>query len=196
MKLKKIALVALTLGLVACEAPKDGGVAADSAPAKPSVQVDGGASGGDSSSSGGGQTQSSTVSITYHSLTKTFAPVNGFSFKTIQMTGSCVIFSAKTYCWDDGLKTIQFSSGGNNYGPYKYSYWGLGANHGPCWGGCTSDSMTEGSYVDGSLQANLNSSQANTGNSVNEVFNLGTTTQVDCDETSDKLTCGSLVIVK
>ncbi len=120
----------------------------------------------------------STVSLTYYTLSKTEAPVNGWPTKMITTVASCVIYLTQTYCWDDGLKSMTWVSQGHTYGPYTYTYWDNEGN-GPCTGGCTQDN-----YAEPTLATGLTPSE------VNKVFNLGVAHPVECDETDTGLTCG------
>jgi predicted small lipoprotein YifL len=123
------------------------------------------------------------VSLTYFSLSKTVAPVNGWVTKTYTATGSCVIYLTQTYCFDDGIKTLTWVSNNFTYGPYTYTYWQNGNNQ-PCNGGCLVDTFAT-PVVGGLVQTE-----------VNKVFNLGVSHAVECDETDSKLDCGDFVITK
>ena len=139
--------------------------------------------------------QGSTVTITTYALATTKAPVSGWSTKTYTATGTCMTYLAKTYCWDDGVKTLAWVDIANhNYGPYTYTYWGLQNNpaqagsYETCSGGCVSDYMSNPQYVDSNLGTNL------TAAAINNVFSHGISSQVNCTESAGVLTCGSLVI--
>lgn len=135
-----------------------------------------------------------STNLTYYSLSATRAPVNGWATKTYTSTGSCVVYQGNTYCWDDGMKTLAWSSGGNNYGPYTYSYWNAGT-----WGGgqisfniggvMETDLMTAPTLVTHNLEINLNSRAAPT-----TVLSTGTPHAVVCTENSGILNCGAFMI--
>lgn len=130
-----------------------------------------------------------TVSVTYYSVSRTEAPVSGWVAKTYTATGSCLTHLAKTYCFDDGLQTIDFTSGGNHYGPYRYSFWGTDASGGPCYGGCTTDGFASPKEMVGTALTQVGG-QAN----VDAIFSSGISHAITCQEDTVKLDCGSFAI--
>lgn len=145
----------------------------------------------------GSQSSAVAVQVTYHSLTRTTAPVQGWQSKTITMTGSCLVYLTKTYCWDDGVKTLQWSSNNSFYGPFTYTYWGLNQNGqgmGICFGGCPSDLMSAPRLISNAVGTNITQSSLDTGNTVNDVFNLGVSHQLQCSEDNGVLDCGTFSV--
>lgn len=133
----------------------------------------------------------STSSLTYYKLSKTVAPVNGWITKTYTATGSCVVYLTKTYCWDDGVKTLQWTSNNNTYGPYTYTYFGMKGNAsswGLCNGVCTSDLMPLPRVISTTLQNNIGAAV------INNVFTNGVAVPVTCTETDGQLNCIDFVI--
>lgn len=132
-----------------------------------------------------------TPSLTYYKLSKTVAPVNGWITKTYTATGSCVVYLTKTYCWDDGVKTLQWTSNNITYGPYTYTYFGMGgtaSNWGPCSGNCGSDLMPAPRVISATLQNNIGAAV------INNVFTNGAAVNVSCTETAGQLNCVDFVI--
>ena len=123
--------------------------------------------------------------LTVYALSKTEAPVNGWITKKYTATGYCMVYQTKTYCWDDGIKIIDFTSNGFRYGPFKYTFWGLG-NTGPCYGGCVSDRLLEPTEMTREI---LDNTTGQTG--VDLVFSTGTARTIDCEETRTRLNCGT-----
>lgn len=132
-----------------------------------------------------------TPSLTYYKISKTVAPVNGWITKTYTATGACVVYLTKTYCWDDGMKTLQWVSNNHTYGPYTYTYFGMqgsAASWGPCSGGCTSDLLPAPRVISATLENNIGSAV------INNVFTNGVATNVTCTEQSGQLNCIDFVI--
>lgn len=128
-----------------------------------------------------------TVSLTYYSVTKTVAPIGSWPAKTYTATGSCVIYNAKTYCWDDGTKTVTIPG----VGSYTYSYWDqsmVGAALVSCSGGCGADPLTAPTVLSVVVETNL------TLTAVNSVFSSGTSKAVTCTLTGTDLDCVDFVI--
>lgn len=162
-------------------------------------------SGGGSGQSGNGsdpEQNQTSVSLTYYSLSVTEAPVSGWSLKTVTMTGSCATYQTKTYCWDDGMKTLaSWTFGGQTMGPFNYTYWGLMTNasasdgYSLCFGGCSADYLTTGRDVSqNAVGTNIQSESNDTGNTVNEVFSQGVQSTATCTEANGVLNCGSFSI--
>ena len=136
-----------------------------------------------------------TPALTYYRLSKTVAPINGWTTKTYTATASCVEYLTKTYCWDDGIKTLQWSSNNNHYGPYYYTYFGLltkpNGTPGVCNGACTSDYMPAPRFISQAVESNIGVTGGGmTGAQViNAVFTQGTAVPVSCTETDGVLNC-------
>lgn len=132
-----------------------------------------------------------TPSLTYYKLSKTVAPVNGWITKKYTATGSCVVYLTKTYCWDDGVKTLQWTSNNVTYGPFTYTYFGMqgtAASWGPCNGNCGSDLMPAPRVISATLENNIGAAV------INNVFTNGAAVNVNCTETSGQLNCVDFVI--
>lgn len=189
MRTTILALALLTLQ--ACDSSGGGG-SASVAPSVPTAQAPSQQNPALATTSGPApasvQSNVQTIDVTYFSLAKTETSGNGEFFKSpITMTGFCMVYLSKTYCWDDGLKTVpSYTQNNNTYAALSFTYWGLGGpNVGPCSGGCASDPLTAPTHVGVVLSANIQAS------SINEVFNLGTSTQVTCTEAGSVLDCGT-----
>lgn len=139
----------------------------------------------------------STFSLTYYRAAKTVAPITGWSTKTYTAVGSCVVYNANTYCWDDGVKTLTWNSNNLQYGPYTYSYFGLGIDSmnrlDICNGGCpVNDAMIAPRIVSGSI-----GTQFKDDSTVKTGFNAvmaGTGVPVTCFEDSRTLNCGDFTV--
>lgn len=132
-----------------------------------------------------------TPSLTYYRLSKTVAPINGWATKTYTATGYCVVYLTNTYCWDDGVKTLQWSSNNNHYGPYTYTYFGMqgnASNWGPCSGACGADLMPAPRIISATLENNIGTVN------IQNVFTHGTAVPVSCTETNGVLNCIDFVI--
>jgi hypothetical protein len=143
----------------------------------------------------------SPVSVTYYSLTTSPAPVNGYSFDHVTLTGSCVVYDSNTYCWDNGAQEISVTANHTTTN-YFYTYWAMGkanslSNYGPCYGGCTIDVMSAPTMIDQGLGTNIATSvQDNYGtqSTINQVLTTGTPSTVTCTDDAGVLTCGQFVI--
>lgn len=136
---------------------------------------------------GGNQTQD----ITVYQRSKTEAPVNGWPTKQYTSTGSCAQVNSKTYCWDDGVKTLQWSSNSVNYGPFTYSFFGvmpLGQSISSCHGGCIGDLVVNPTEVDQQLNNVI-------GVTVTDVLTHGVPTTVTCNVLGSDLDCASFNLI-
>lgn len=132
------------------------------------------------------------VSVIYYSVTKTVAPISGWPTKALTYTGSCMIYLSKTYCWDDGVKTIpSWRSNNYTYEAESFDFWGVAGTDstwGPCSGGCLGNLMVQPREIASSLALNISAEQ------VKEVFNLGTSNEVSCVESDAGLDCGTFKV--
>lgn len=131
------------------------------------------------------------VSLTYYSLAKTVAPVSGWPTKQYTAVGTCASFESKTYCWDDGVKSLSWNSGGNNYGPYTYTYWATmdsGTHPLNCSGACTNSYLATATLIDSVLEPML------TTLAINQVLSTGTPTTVSCLKDNGQLDCGGFTV--
>lgn len=131
-----------------------------------------------------------TVSVTYYRLSRTEAPVNGWPNKTYTATGYCAEIQGATFCWSDGLKTLQWVSNNFQYGPLTYNYFGLSTSNGnpqTCHGGCADDYMDSPVLVTNQL-LNVLSAQ-----DVQNVFDHGTPGSLNCEVNNGNLDCGSVI---
>ncbi len=131
----------------------------------------------------------STFSLTVYSITKTVAPQPLFITKTYTATGYCLVYESKTYCWDDGMKTVTLPSFGNFY----YSYFNMSKNvvgFSHSNGGMQSDLMTVPTVITpgGGLAINMGAGD------VNLVLNTGTPSTATCLDTNGIVDCGSFTI--
>lgn len=122
------------------------------------------------------------ISVTYYSKGHTVTPNAGQPTKTYTATGYCTVISTKTFCWDDGIHTINYPG----FPPVTgyYTYWGLSCN-----GTCTTDAalapvLTDMTFIN----------QIMTGVSINSVLTTGTPTTVSCSNNSGVYDCGSFSI--
>lgn len=132
-----------------------------------------------------------TVSVTYYRLSRTEAPVSGWSTKTYTASGYCTQIATQTYCWDDGLKTLVAWTDlhNNHYGPFYYDYWELQNSSGvphTCHGACANDYMSSPVLVDSSMASALPAQN------VSAVFASGVPTTVTCTKVGTTVTCGNL----
>jgi hypothetical protein len=119
------------------------------------------------------------ISITYYSKTVTRQP-NPNKFYTA--TGYCLTYNSKTYCWDDGVHSIVYSSSSTGH----YTYWMLSDEH------LTTNPapITSPALVNQTFTNHILSS----GGSVAEVFS-GTPTTVSCtDDGAGVLNCGAFIV--
>lgn len=128
--------------------------------------------------------QTRNTSVTVYSLSKTEAPVNGWSAKTYTATGYCFTYMTKTYCADDGIKTIDFTVNNFRYGPYTYTFWGVDQNNGPCYGGCASDGLTTPKETTVAVDQTI----------VSQIFSSGLSQTINCQESDTNLDCGAFSI--
>ncbi len=138
-----------------------------------------------------------TGTVTYYTKTITDAPINGWSTHTVTMKGMCVLYSSKTYCWDDGA--ILLPSWVNNnftYGGQRYAFWRMaysvsnGALAYNCYGGnaCSGDAVTAPTLMSSSVLNNVAVAK------VNDVFATGTPKTVTCTKTGSTLNCVDFTI--
>ena len=123
-----------------------------------------------------------TSSLTYYSLSKTVAPIGGWPAKTYTAKGSCVVYLTKTYCWDDGIKSVVIPASGT----FTYTYFSAGMSSGVyqhCSGGCLQDYMLVPKFISAALEMNL------TFNQINQVFTSGVAHPVECSEENGILNC-------
>lgn len=132
-------------------------------------------------------TPTATIQLTYYALTMTEAPVNGWPTRTYTATGSCVVYLTKTYCWDDGIKTLHWVYNNSEYGPYRYTYWRRTASNGSCHGGCTTDLFLTPRFISVTLNNTLSAN-------ISAVFSSGVAKTVSCVESSTTVSCGDFVI--
>lgn len=133
---------------------------------------------------------SEAMTVTYYSLSRSEAPVNGWINKTYTATGYCAEIQAQTFCWSDGQKVLQWVSNNVQYGPLYYNYWGLStSNNKPqtCHGGCADDYMKAPVFVTNLLLQTLPAAD------VQKVFDQGTEHQMSCTLSNGNVTCGSIV---
>lgn len=130
-----------------------------------------------------------TVMVTYYSLSRTEAPVAGWTQKTYTATGYCTEIQEKTFCWSDGLKILQWVDNNVQYGPLKYNFWGLStSNNKPqtCDGGCADDYMQSPKLITAQLL------QLIPAEDIQYMFDHGTQNQMSCTVSQTTATCGSL----
>lgn len=130
--------------------------------------------------------------VTYYALSRTEAPINGWPTKTYTATGYCAEIDGFTFCWSDGLKTLQWTSNNFTYGPHRYNYFELssnGANAQTCHGGCQDDFMAAPKFVSNVLLQVLNPAK------VQDVFDHGTPGTLNCMLDQGNVNCGSIVFV-
>lgn len=133
-----------------------------------------------------------TVTGSYFTKTKSEAPITGWSTKTYTAQGSCLVYQSKTYCWDDGLKVLQWTSGGHTYGPYGYTYFGVGtiANGSQTFqgqGALVSDLAVSPRVITASMESNMLVSSST-------VLTTGAPTSVTCTDDGSTLNCGTFSI--
>lgn len=186
LKIRKILITALTLTtLTACQAPTSDANRSTVSPDQPTAAAAPAAVAPIPTPS---PTVTTTpVTVTYYTASKTEAPISGWATKTYTATGKCLVYSAHTYCWDDGLKILQWSSGGVNYGPYGYTYFGVGHMSGSVftlhgYGTLVDDSMMVPTVITASMETNMVTSSGT-------VLSSGAPTQVSCTDSNGTLTC-------
>lgn len=123
------------------------------------------------------------VSLTVFSASVTSAPIAGWVSKTYTATGHCTQYSGKTYCWDDGMKTLAWQFNNFLYGPFTYSYFEVNRQNGlltSSYGGMSEDVLVNPTIVNARVLALM---------AVPPVL-TGTSESVDCTiETNGNLTC-------
>lgn len=127
------------------------------------------------------------IPLTYYKLSRTEAPIGGWSAKTYTATGSCVTYLTKDYCWDDGVKNVVIPG----VGTFTYNYWefqGDNSSWGPCHGACTNSLMASPRYISPTLRTNITAAK------INAVFSTGASKNVTCTESSGLLNCVDFVI--
>lgn len=127
-----------------------------------------------------------TVSVTVYTHTRTEAPVNGWVNKTYAATGYCAVYADETYCWDDGVKTLDWTFNNFRYGPYTYTYWNMSretAGFSHSGGALQADLMPVPRLVNTTLALNLEPGQ------LDEMVTVGTQTTVQCVDADHLLTC-------
>jgi len=185
MKNFKILLFALLLGLTACNETGSGSSAKSLPVATILPDEDGGTTLPDNS-------VPQALSVTYYALSRTEAPINGWPTKTYTATGYCAEIQGYTFCWSDGLKTLQWTVNNFTYGPHRYNYFELssnGANAQTCHGGCQDDFMASPKFVSNLLLQVLDP------NKVQDVFDHGTPSTMNCTLEGGNVNCGSIVFV-
>lgn len=131
------------------------------------------------------------VTLTTYSLSLTESPVNGWVTKTYTAVGTCTQYEAKTYCWDDGTQTIDFTSNNFRYGPYTYSFFRLTQVNGSpanCYGGCGIDILTQPTLIEGNVEATINVA------TVTNVLAHGTPEVANCTKTDNTIDCGDFIL--
>lgn len=139
-------------------------------------------------SGGGGSTN---IPLTYYTLSRTSAPQAGWATKTYTATGHCVVYVTKTYCWDDGVKTLAWVDfSGTHYGPFCYTYWNM-SQDAVGWskanGGLAQDLMPTPRLISSALSTNIGAAN------ITAMF-AGAATQVQCTESATAVNCGSFTI--
>ena len=130
------------------------------------------------------------VTVTYYSLSRTEAPIAGWTQKTYTATGYCAEIQEKTFCWSDGLKTLTWVSNNITFGPYRANYFMIATSNGkpnPCDGGCSDDYMQNPREITTYLLQYIAQEK------IQEVFDYGTENQMSCILTQGTMTCGDLV---
>lgn len=116
------------------------------------------------------------VIVTYYSKSITEVIWGARSYTA---TGFCTVINSKTYCWDDGVKTVLAP-----VLPQYFTFWGrTTSSGGVCHGGCsTSDVMLEPIEMTPSITLNLTQVK------INSVL-AGTPIDATCSESSGILDC-------
>lgn len=123
------------------------------------------------------------VSLTLHTKAFSEAPVNGWPAKTYTSKGICTEYDSKTYCWDDGVKVLQFTSNHFTYGPFNYSFWGFDNQFSSCHGGCQSDLFSKPVLVTSHVESVLTSQK------IDDVVSTGSLSTVTCSLKDAVLDC-------
>lgn len=138
-----------------------------------------------------------TFQLTYKSMTVSRAPVNGFSNKTYVSTGSCVSYQSQTYCWDDGLKDLNFTymhvAVGGNYSYFNFGPYSGGFDVAP--GQLTTDTMTAPTLITANITSKFNAHLSSEPSQSPDYVNThGTSHSVTCYESNGILECGDFSI--
>lgn len=186
----KISMLIISMILIGCENPKET-TAASKAPTTTPSDSQPSLTAPIIAPAVASPTVDQSVSITVKSLSMTVAPVNGWPLKTYTATGHCTQYNSKTYCWDDGIHTLDWTSNHFHYGPFTYDFWSLmESNSHPlhCDGVCANDLLDAPTNIDVSISPNLP-----TGLLTNVMTN-GSSTQLDCLLADNHLNCGTVQI--
>lgn len=133
------------------------------------------------------------VVVTVYAKTGGEAPINGWPTKTYTATGYCAVYTGLTYCWDDGVKTLQWQNNSTFYGPFTYTYWNMSQNsvgYSSAHGGLVQDLMATPRVIGQGIGVNLVSALS----TVNAVLSTGTATSYNCVDTAGNVDCGNFVI--
>jgi hypothetical protein len=144
---------------------------------------------------------SSPIAVTVYTKSTTVAPVNGFPGDFVTLTGSCVVYSGNTYCWDNGVQSITTTVSHLTTTSY-YFFWTIGqmsvnGSLNICWGACPYDIMSVPTLIDTTLTNNIQSSFAvdhEAQSTPSAVISSGTQTHVSCTENNGLLDCGTFTI--
>lgn len=128
------------------------------------------------------------VTLTTYTLSLTEAPVNGWVNKTYTATGTCTQYNAKTYCWDDGVQIIDFTSNNFRYGPYTYTFFRLQSGPANCYGACVDDLLVQPTLIEGNVEAAINVA------TVSNVLANGTPETANCTKTGNTIDCGDFSV--
>lgn len=131
------------------------------------------------------------IALTYYRDDVSRAPLAFYPAHGYQASGSCVVYEANTYCWDDGMKVLSFTQNGVHVGPFTYSYWNLSQNTvgwAPSGGAMQNDLMESPRIIGVTLQTNLPTGAVQT------VFTDGTPIDVSCVLNAGLLDCSDFVI--
>lgn len=136
---------------------------------------------------------SSSPSSTPVSLTVYQRTVTNFisgSRQTYTVTGYCTEIKTSTYCWDDGMKSIELKDGNYDLGLVTYTYWGASQTSAihtevsySCNGGCYNDVMSSPTLIGYDFLMQKGQSY------VDQVFDSGISNIVSCTELSGVITC-------
>lgn len=133
-----------------------------------------------------------TQQVTYYTKSVTEAPIGGWPTKTYTVNGYCTQVNSKTFCWDDGVKTLQWTSGGVPFGPYTYTYFGvqvnpINGNPLSCHGGCADDYVANPTVVTPILNGVI-------GATVTDVLTHGSANTMTCTVNAPDLVCGGITL--
>lgn len=140
-----------------------------------------------------GGTGATAQNVTLFQKSFTEAPVSGWPLKTYTSKGYCAQVNAKTYCWDDGVKMMQWTSSSVTYGPFTYSYFGVmpnPVNGSPmsCHGGCSGD------YVFTPVIPDIGLTNV-VGTAIGDMLAHGAQSTVSCNIVGHDLDCGTFTLV-